>query len=72
MSAPTNQELSAMVERLDGIFVGMLTDDEITQLNDAVARGLARRSYEGVAGFMGLAKIRAVGVDAQEDGERDE
>lgn len=43
---------------LDGMFVGLLSDDELKAFEIAVREGLARRSYEGGGGFMGLAKVR--------------
>ena len=48
------------VRRNDGLFVGQLTDPEEMQFfRDACKAGYAQKSYEGAAGFMGLAKIRA-------------
>jgi len=44
--------------RLDGLFVGMLTEDEVEAFSRAVKEGKARRSYEGGGGLMGLAKVR--------------
>lgn len=46
------------VRHLNGLFVGQLTPDELELFELAVERGLAYRSYEGGAGFMGLAKVR--------------
>jgi hypothetical protein len=46
------------LERIEGLFVGQLTARELRTFERAVADGEARRSYEGVAGVMGLAKIR--------------
>lgn len=46
------------VHEMDGMFVGMLDDAEIKAFEHAVSLGLARRSYEGGGGFMGLAKVR--------------
>jgi hypothetical protein len=43
---------------LDGTFVGLLSGDELVLFEEAVARREARRSYEGLAGFLGLAKVR--------------
>lgn len=48
------------LEYLDGIFVGMLDADEIALLDKAVEEGVAWRSYEGVGGLLGLAKVRLV------------
>lgn len=46
------------VDQMDGMFVGLLVPDEIEALEAAIRRGDARRSYEGGAGLMGLAKVR--------------
>lgn len=46
------------LSRLDGLFVGMLDDAETRLFDEAVEAGIARRSYEGGGGFMGLAKVR--------------
>jgi hypothetical protein len=42
--------------RLDGLFEGLLEPKEYEYLIEV---GLLRRVYEGAAGFMGLAKLRA-------------
>jgi hypothetical protein len=46
------------LEEMHGIFVGLLTDEEIKVFDRAVEEGLAYRAYEGAGGFMGLAKVR--------------
>lgn len=46
------------LERIEGLFVGQLDDRELRTFERAVKDGEARRSYEGGAGFMGLAKVR--------------
>ena len=48
------------LERIEGLFVGSLDDYELWLFEHAVADGMAVRSYEGGAGFMGLAKVRLV------------
>jgi hypothetical protein len=48
------------LERMDGLFVGSLDDYELWLFEHAVADGMAERSYEGGAGFMGLAKVRLI------------
>jgi len=54
----SSKEDFEIVRRMNGIFVGMLSDREIEALNRCVIDGLAVRSYEGGGGFMGLAKAR--------------
>lgn len=46
------------IKHLDGLFVGLLDERELDALNFCCSEGLATRSYEGVGGFMGLAKVR--------------
>lgn len=46
------------VHEMEGMFVGLLDDAEIKALDQAVSLGLARRSYEGGGGLLGLAKVR--------------
>jgi hypothetical protein len=50
----------------EGVFVGGLTDDELTAFNLLVSKGLAHRSYSGVGALLGLAKVRL--NDVPEDG----
>jgi hypothetical protein len=46
------------LERMEGLFVGQLNARELRTFERAVEDGDAYRSYEGGAGFMGLAKVR--------------
>jgi hypothetical protein len=46
------------LEQIDGLFVGQLDEREMRTFERAVQDGEAVRSYEGGAGFMGLAKVR--------------
>lgn len=48
------------LEHIEGLFVGQLNERELKVFERAVEDGEARRSYEGGAGFMGLAKVRIV------------
>jgi hypothetical protein len=43
---------------LNGLHVGMLTEDELALFNAACRAGTAHRDYGGLGGFMGLAKVR--------------
>lgn len=49
------------LQRLNGLFVGQLSDDELELFEYAVSHGKARRVYEGAAGFLGLAKVAVNG-----------
>lgn len=53
------------LERIKGLFVGQLDEAEMKMFERAVSDHRAYRSYEGGAGFMGLAKVRLVRVPAQ-------
>ena len=46
------------LRKLEGLFVGQLNDEELELFNYGVAKGWCHSSYEGGAGFMGLAKVR--------------
>lgn len=46
------------LDEMEGVFVGLLNDEESATFQRAVDAGIARRSYEGGGGFMGLAKVR--------------
>lgn len=48
------------IRELDGFHVGLLTDDEHSLFERAVLSGIAKRSYDDVAGFLGLAKVRVL------------
>ena len=48
------------LERIEGLFVGQLGEYEMWLFEHAVADGMAERSYEGGAGFMGLPKVRLI------------
>jgi hypothetical protein len=46
------------LDQIEGLFEGQLDECEMRLFERAVQDGEARRSYEGGAGFMGLAKVR--------------
>jgi len=50
--------LHETVARWDGLFVGMLREEEVAEFERAIDEGIAYRSYEGAGGFLGLAKVR--------------
>lgn len=50
------------LDSIEGLFVGQLNAAEMRLFERAVEDGEARRSYEGGAGFMGLAKVRQLPV----------
>lgn len=43
---------------MNGMYVGLLNDRELELFEKAVEQGVARRSYEGVGAFLGLARVR--------------
>ena len=58
-----------LLEGLDGLFVGMLSDAELEAFESAISQGKAWREYSGASGFMGLAKVRTLAVlNAKEAG----
>lgn len=50
-----------IVERVAGLYVGQLDEEEMAALDRCVKTGEAKRSYEGLAGSLGLAKVRLTG-----------
>lgn len=55
------------LNRIEGLFVGQLDGRELRMFERAIADGEAWRSYEGVAGFLGLARVRLRGNDGPGD-----
>lgn len=55
---PSLGSIIETVRRVEGLHVGLLTEDEQDAFRSAVLLGLAYRQYEGPAGFLGLAKVR--------------
>jgi len=55
-----SESLTEFANRVNGLFVGLLGPDELTLLNECVRLGIAKRSYEGAAGLMGLPKVRVI------------
>lgn len=60
MTDEEQEELLQTLRRIDGLFVGQLTQEELSLFNQACDLGLARRLYEGGAGFLGLARVRSL------------
>lgn len=49
-----------LIRRLDGMHVGLLSPEELAALERCVQAGIARRTYEGASGLLGLARVRIV------------
>ncbi len=49
-----------MLRNAEGLFVGQLDENELKAFNRLVSASLAKRSYEGAGGFLGLAKVRFI------------
>lgn len=49
------------LRRLNGLFVGQLTEDELELFSWGVCKGYAREVYEGASGFLGLGKVKVTG-----------
>lgn len=45
------------LERIDGLYVGQLNDDELRMFERAVKDGKAERSYKGAGALLGIAKV---------------
>lgn len=45
------------VQQMNGLYVGLLSDDEMEAFDTACRLGLARRCYKGTSGFLGLARV---------------
>lgn len=60
MSTNTQPTLDLLLSRINGRFVGELTDDELAVFESACQHGLARRAYSGAAGLLGLARVRVL------------
>ena len=52
--------LAADIKAMDGLFVGMLDVEQLARFEEGISEGIARRIYEGVGGFMGLAKVKCL------------
>jgi hypothetical protein len=50
-------ELKETLSRVNGLFVGQLDTVEMHLFEEACKLGVARESYDGAAGFLGLAKV---------------
>ena len=50
-------ELRDRLSNVNGLFVGQLDSVELHLFNEACKLGVARESYQGAAGFLGLAKV---------------
>jgi len=50
-----------LMENVNGLFVGLLNEGEMESFYRCLEDNYVIRSYEGAAGFMGLAKIRIIG-----------
>lgn len=61
------QESRDALRNLNGLYVGLLTGEELEALLNLEDAGEATRSYEGAGGLMGLAKIR-LNINERDDG----
>ena len=42
----------------DGLYLGLLQPDEYRRFHEAEELGLVARSYDGIAGFLGIGKVK--------------
>lgn len=57
----------ADLQRIEGLFVGLLTPEELEAFQVACNTKQAYRSYEGPAGFLGMAKVRLTHAEPYRD-----
>ena len=57
MSGIISPDDAAVMDRFDGLYVGMLDADELETFADLCRRGLLRRSYAHPGGLLGLDRI---------------
>lgn len=55
---PTPPEYIYPLQSLEGLSVGQLSTEQLKLFNRMCEYGYARRSYEGMPGILGLAKVR--------------
>ena len=51
---------SEILDRIDGMYTGLLSDEEFTVFEAAIKRGEAARDYCHVGGLFGLTKVRVI------------
>ena len=56
-STHADQEI---VRNLDGIYVGLLNDDELESFHKCIEDKLAYQSYEGLGALYGLSKVKFI------------
>lgn len=57
-----------MLAGCNGLYVGLLSDDELAAFDRLCATGEARRHFPGVGGLMGMAKVQFPAArDAEEE-----
>jgi hypothetical protein len=66
MSNTMRKHMDGMrLDEMHGMFVGLLTADEVKKFNKACDEGKAMRSYTGAGGVMGLARVRLLNEEEQ-------
>lgn len=53
-------EMRDIVRRVEGLYVGMLSPVELQAFEYLIDKQAARRSYAGLGGFMGMAKVELI------------
>ena len=48
------------LDEMDGMYVGLLNDDERAEFEQAIKDGRAQRLYEGMGGFLGMPKVKLI------------
>jgi hypothetical protein len=47
-----------IVRRMDGLYIGLLSDSELQILRRCIESGFATLVYEGFSGILGLGKVK--------------
>ena len=56
----TPQRNEEIVRRVNGLYVGQLSDEELEAFYTGIREGFAARDYNHAGGFLGLAKVRFI------------
>lgn len=62
-------DVEYFIASISGLYVGQLDADELSAFDRLCADGLMRRSYDGAAGFLGLAKCARTALRKANGGE---
>ena len=58
-----------LIRPLDGLYVGMLSSDELASLDECIQAGYAIKDYSSPAGIIGLAKVKILNLQHPPSGD---